>query len=89
MSNRISQYPEKCGLCGAPRKLVEGHEVFHHELSCDWRADSDWLTNPKPVQTGLLALDVRWSNGSSTVNAAITQEQYGRILGIIHEKEPT
>ncbi|QYW06420.1 hypothetical protein uan_008 [Pseudomonas phage UAntarctica] len=23
------------------------------------------------------------------VNATITQEQYGRILAIIHEKEPT
>lgn len=80
-------YPEKCRLCGAAREWTEENkEVFHHHLACNWREDLTWMKSPKPPQTGQLALDVRWRNGSSMVNATITQEQYHRILGIIHEK---
>lgn len=87
---RISEeYPDKCGLCGALRKEVEGSYRFLHSRGCQWRTDPTWRKEPKPSQTGHLDLAVRWNNGNSSVNAKITQEQYGRILGIIHEKEPT
>lgn len=88
MSPRISQYPEKCQLCGTKRVLVEGQELFRHSVDCNWRNDPSWQDKPKPPQTGHLDLAVRWGNGNSWVTATITQEQYTRILAIIQEKEP-
>lgn len=88
MTQRISIYPEKCRLCGAEREWTEEKiEKFTHHFDCNWRTDSSWMRSPKPPQTGHLALDVRWRNGSSSVNATISQDQYNRILAIIHEKE--
>lgn len=48
MSPRISQYPEKCQLCGTKRVLVEGQELFRHSVDCNWRNDPSWQDKPKP-----------------------------------------
>lgn len=86
MSKPSQVYPEKCRLCGAERCRIEDHDMYTHSQDCQWRTDPSWRKEQKPVQTGHLDLAVRWSNGSSTINATITQEQYQRILAITQEK---
>jgi len=86
MSAPFQVYPEKCRLCGAERCCIEDHSMYTHSRDCQWRTDPSWRKGQKPVQTGHLDLAVRWSSGSSTINATITQEQYQRILAITQEK---
>ena len=99
MSRRhISMYPEKCALCGAPRIDTEEGEVFHHTFTCQWRTDKSWTRSVSEVEelrariaeleaakmTGTVNFDVRWQNGSSSITAKITEDQYFKVLKILH-----